>query len=250
MQLAIQKAGITALGIALTFASLSVALAQEVSAEANVSAQVNLGAQGQRPRPLQLLHDTRMQLKANAGEELGGLKTDAKNFRMETRAEFKNASSGPERQGIRMEARAELKTNLKERMQVLFRTHLGSAIARFNAAIQHFENIVTRIESRIEKLKERGVNTASVEAELDLAVEAIGVAKVDVQALSSIGTSLSALSTVAEAKAAMRVALQKATASIKAAHKTLLETARELSTLVRASASTEINSGASVDTGN
>ena len=229
------------LGLALLLASASIAFAQEASAEANAETNVKV-------RPLQILHETRVELKADARTELGGLKDEATGIRMDARIELKNASSGAERRDIAKDAAVELRANIKERLQVLFRTHLGSIMARLNAAIQHFDNIAARIESRIEKLNDAGVDTASVEASLRAAVEANATAEADVEALSTLASSVTETSNAETVKAEIRAAIQEATASIKAAHRAFLDTAKQLSTLVRASL--EINSATSVDAGN
>ena len=229
--------------LALLLAGATTALAQGTSAEANVETDTSVNM-----RPLQILHDTRAELKADARLELGGLKDEAGDIRTNARIELKNASSGPERRDIVREAGVELRANIKERLQVLFRTHLGSIMARLNAAIQHFDNIAARIESRIEKLDEAGVDTATVETSLSTAVEANAAAETNVNALSSLVASVTDGSNAETVKAEIRAAIHKATASIKVAHRAFLDTAKQLSALVRASA--EINSDASVDTGN
>ena len=110
---------------------------------------------------------------------------------------------------------------------------------RMNAALNQFENIVTRIESRIEKLKARGVDTASVEASLSTSVGLVATAKVDVQALSTLVASVTESSDAASVKEQLRAAIDKATGSVKAAHRALLDTAKALSALVRVSAEAE-----------
>ncbi|RJQ34896.1 hypothetical protein C4556_01265 [Candidatus Parcubacteria bacterium] len=231
------------LGLTLLLASASIAFAQEASAEANAETETNV-----KIRLLQLLHDTRAELKADARTELGGLKNEATGIRTDARIELKNASSGAERRDVARQAGVELRANIKERLQVLFRTHLGSIMARLNAAIQHFDNIGARIESRIEKLNANGVDTTSVEASLETAVEANAEAEADVEALSTLASSVTETSNADRVKAEIRAAIQEATASIKAAHRAFLDTAKQLNALVRASL--EINSEARVDTGN
>ena len=244
MRLILYKASLPLVAaLMLLFASTIPAFAQGTSAEANAETDTSVNM-----RPLQILHDTRAELKADARLELGGLKDEAGDIRTNARIELKNASSGPERRDIVREAGVELRANIKERLQVLFRTHLGSIMARLNAAIQHFDNIAVRIESRIEKLDEAGVDTATVETSLSTAVEANAAAETNVNALSSLVASVTDGSNAETVKAEIRAAIHKATASIKVAHRAFLDTAKQLSALVRASA--EINSDASVDTGN
>ena len=228
----------------LIFASASMASAQDTSVETSASVETNTGGQlPQKPRPLQLLHDVRANVKNTVLGEIRDMK-------IETRVDLKVATTGAEKRAVVQDARGEFKevrSNVKERLQALFRTHLGSAIARLNAALRHFDNIVERIESRIEKLKGRGVDTTSVEASLATSVGLIAVAKADVQALSDLLSSVSPTSDPETVKAGVRAAIEKATASVKAAHRSLVDTAKQLAALVRASV--EINSTTSDTSG-
>jgi len=244
MQLALQKTTLLLLALVLVFASMSIARAEETSVEGNASAEANVNIQSPKPRPLQILNN----IRANIKDKIQG---EVRDFKMEVRTDLRSATSGAERKDIIKDAREqkqEFRSNMKERLQALFRTHLGSAIARLNAALRHFDNFVERIESRIEKLKERGIDTASVETSLASSVSIIATAKVDVQALSDLLSSVSDTTDVETVKAAIRAAIEKATASVKAAHRSLVEVAKALSALVRASV--EINSETTVDANN
>ncbi len=148
------------------------------------------------------------------------------------------------KEGLKDERKAKME-NLKERIQMLARTHLGSSITRLSAAIRHFENIAERIESRLLKLSERGVETASVEASLETAISLTATAKTDVDALKALINSVTDASDPETIRAEIRAAIEKATASVKAAHEAFIKTARELSALVRVSGG--INSTTTVD---
>ena len=216
----------------------------ETSASTEISAEVQTAPL--KTRPLQLLREKSMELKEKARTQVEDLKDEATEIRTNVRIDLKNASSGPERHDIVRDARTELKANLKERLQALFRTHLGSVIARLNIALQHFNNFVSRIESRIEKLQERGVDATSVEASLTVAVSAIATAEADVEALSSLVSSVTDASDTETVKAEIRATINKAVESVKAAHRALVATTKDLVALVRASAT--INSTTTVDT--
>lgn len=245
---------ITALMFVLGSASIAFAedASVEVEAEASTDTQVGVPPFQGKPRPLQILYDTRKELKDEAKGELKMLKQEGVEIRANTKAEFKAASSGPDRRDAIKEGRLEMKANMKERLQILFRTHLRNAMNRMETAIEHFENFVDRIESRIEKLKERGVVTTSIEAKLDVAVDAIARAEADISAFSSIASSTAEESTAEEVKEEIRAALNKAKESIKAAHRALIATVQELTAVVRANAgaNAEINSATTVDTNN
>lgn len=227
-----------------------IAYAEEV--DINASASANVEVQTGKPRPLQILHDAKMELKERTEDELKTLKREGVGIRNDTKMEWKTASSGSERREVVKEGRAEMKANLKERLQVLFRTHLGNAVNRMNIAIQHFENLVDRIEARIGKLKERGIATTSIEAKLDVAVDDIASAKADIAAFSSIASSTTDQSSAEDVKAQLRASLNKARESIKAAHRALVATVQELTAVVRANASAnaEINSTTTLDAEN
>lgn len=224
----------------------------ETGASADVTMTVRATTTRPRPMPLQIMQDKKAQLRGDIRDVRQEMRGDLKEERLETRVEMRNATSGDERRDImrgsvedrkeiRGEARLEIKGNIKERLQALVKTHVGAVIRRTNAALNQFENIVTRIESRIEKLKTRGVDTASVEASLSTSVGLIATAKVDVQALSTLVASVTESSDPASVKEQLRAAIDKATASIKAAHRALLDTAKALSALVRVSAEAEAN---------
>lgn len=207
---------------------------------AQTSAEVDVEVKATTSGPLRLLNQKRLELKA-----------DIRTQYEETREGWKSASTTDERRGL-LEDRKEFRENIKERLQVLVRTHIGSAIARLNAAIRHFERFTDRIESRITKLEERGMDTTSVEASLATAISLTATAKADVDALSTLVASVTAESDPETVKAEIRAAIQKAVESVKAAHKAFKETVRELAALVKASveveAEVDVNTEAEVDT--
>lgn len=222
--------------VVLGFMGVNFAHAEETgaSAEANVSVEATLPP---KPNPLQII-------RANLRENI-------KEHRTEVLTDLKNATAGAERRGVMQDARddrAEFRANIKERLQTLMRTHIGWIIHRLNAALNHFDNIVTRIESRIEKLQARGVDTASVEASLLTATGLMATAEIDVQALSDLIDSVTPDSDPATVKAEIRAAIEKTTASVKAAHRALLATAKMLTELVRTSI--EVHATSSVEVNN
>ncbi len=256
MQLTLQRTLLVALGVLLiAFGTVSFAHAEDdatvqVSAETTVQVDVRT-ATGTPPkfRPGAPFQNKQLkEFKENAKDAI-------KDVSAKARIEMRAASSSGEKKNI-MENLREKKEDLKndrkekmqsfkERIQLLARTHIGASINRFTAAINHFENIAERIESRIDKLNDRGINTVNVEASLKTAVDLTATAKADVAALKTLLNSVTDTSDPATVKAQIRAAIEKATASIKAAHQALMKTARELSALVRASGG--INSTTTVD---
>lgn len=227
------------------------AYAQDDSIE--IQAGVRVETPTPRPRPLQLLHDKRIELQQNARDAVKEIRQDAKNIRADVRLDIKAATTGAERRDILKDARedrADVRASIKTRLQGAVRANLGAAINRLHAATKGFDSLISRMESRIEKLKGRGIDATSVEATLSTAVSLTATAKADAEALSSIIGSVSDESDVASVKAQIRSGIEKATASTKAAHQALLKAAQELSALVRANAgSAEASGSTTVDAG-
>src|SRR3989344_9215654 len=150
---------IVCVSVGITFAHAETAV--ETSATVEINAEVQTAPL--KTRPLQLLREKSMELKDKARTQIQEVKDQAVDVRTNMQTDIKTATSAPVRRNIIQQAQdrlgelrdtqKELRGNLKERLQALFRTHLGSAIARFNAALRHFDNFVERIESRIEKIQ-------------------------------------------------------------------------------------------------
>ena len=225
----------------------------DTSAAVQIDAQVRTNQT--QTRPLQLLREKALELKQDTRNQIDETKDRVLDVRATMQADIKTSTSAPIRRDLIQQAQdrlgelrdrqVELRGTLRERLQALLRTHLGSAIARLNAALRHFDNIVVRIESRIEKLQDREIDTTSAEALLEVAIDAIVVAKVDVEALTSVIGSVSNTSDAATIRAEIRAAIIQARDSVKAAHRALVATAKELVALIRASAT--INSTTTVD---
>ena len=240
----IAKISLLPIALGMLFCLAGIAYAEE---NGSGTATVQATTTRPRPMPLQIMQDKKAQLRGDIRDVRQEMRGDLKEERLETRVEMRGATSGPERRDImrgsvedrkeiRGEARLEIKGNIKERLQALVKTRIGAVIRRTNAALNQFDNIIERIESRIEKLKARGIDTASVETSLATSVGLVATAKTDVGALSTLVASVTEASDPATIKEQLRVAIDKATASVKAAHRALLDTAKALSTLVRASA--------------
>lgn len=243
---------ITLSAIALAVMSFTPAFAEtRVDANASTSADVKF-------RPLRILNETRLDLKAEGKNILNNFKDARIDLRADTKAEVRNASTTEERKNIlrdaredradlRADFRADLSANIKERVQLALRASLGAIVNRMNAAAERFDNIQARMESRIEKLKAEGATTASVEASVD-AAEALKVqAKADIQALTTLIASVNDSTDRETFKTEIRAAVQKATASIKATHSAFLRAAEQLKALVNVSAKVETNTNVEVN---
>ncbi len=246
----IVKLGVFPLAAVFALSVAGVAHAQDAGAQMNVTMEATV--RPARPMPLDIMLEKKAQLRGdirNVREEMRG---DLQVERVETRVQMREAATGTarrdimkesieDRREIREDARAEIRGTLQERIQALVQTHIGNALQRMKTALGRFDNIIDRIESRIEKLKAAGTDTASVEASLATSASLVATAKADAQAVSDLVISVKAASDTASVKEQLRSTIEKATASIKAAHNSLFETAKKLSALVRASAEADTN---------
>ncbi len=253
MNVSISKILVAGLAGTLGLFGGSFASAQEVSGSAEVSVQVRATTSrplppGPRPQPL-------IELREEAEMRIMQLRDGMVEQRLETRAEMRGEAKSSENRNIirdmrenaeeRRERAAEIRGNIKERIEALLRSHIGGAIRRSENAINMFHNLVERMESRIDKLQAAGAATASVEASLASSVSLVATTEADLKSLQDLVASVDASSNAEEVKAQVRAAIQKVTSSIKAAHSALLSTARALAQL-----SATATVGAEVETSN
>ncbi len=201
--------------------------------------------------------ETRADFRASAQDK-------REEFRTELKEDMKNAATGTRRDIMRgaiddrkelqkeikddrMQMRSEIKERkaaLKDRIKDALKARLGSAITRLNNAMQQFDNLSARMQSRIDKLKANGAATATAESALSSAAILITTAKADISALQSLVNSASSSADDAAAetiKGQIKTAMEKATASVKAAHEGLRAVTKALSEIkVNATASTTI----------
>lgn len=244
--------------ILLSVFTVSIAFAQDAT-EVGASAQTEVGAppppQG-KPRPLQILHEKRVEAKQEAKTQWEDLKEQKMDVRADMKANLKTATSGPMRKDVLQKGKAQLEElrgqqkdaigSMKERLQNLFRTHLGAAISRLNNATDRFDGFIARIESRIVKMQERGIDTSSAEASLEAAEGLVTIAKDNVSALSSLVSSVNDTDDPEAVRAEIRATLKTAMESVKAAHRALIAVVKELGTTAPSSSPT-INNEASID---
>lgn len=226
---------------ALFVGTTSFAQAEDVTVETEIEVSVQSTSSTPRPPIRPLRPQPLMELREDARERIIELREGMQERRIETRTEIRNATSGEERRSIIKEVREdreemrdraqEIRGNIKERLQTLVRTHVGSVVKRSENALNMFDNLVSRMESRIDKLKERGADTASVETSLSSSVSLVATAKANLGALQTLVASVKESSDPATVKTQIRTAIEKVTASIKAAHASLLATARSLAQL-------------------
>lgn len=249
-----------------------IAVAQEASVGADASAEVSTEVKSERSKTgaFQFIKNVRANLQGKrdvikeAREEEKDIRQDVRSTikaeaNVDVRREMKDAEKErradvreekkEQREEIK-EKREEARGGLRARVHNLLRAHLGAIVNRLTVSLRYFDNMVKRMESRIQKLKDRGVDTTSVEASLATAVNLIATAKTDVKAITDAVDAVADTSDSAALKEELREAITKATASVKAAHRALVDTAHALIALVRVSAEADANVDADVDADN
>ncbi|HEY4519807.1 MAG TPA: hypothetical protein VJH33_02100 [Candidatus Paceibacterota bacterium] len=197
----------------------------------------------EKVRPLQIIkEEARVEKKEEKKAERVLKKEEKKVERIEKmeekkveRAEKKDEKK--ENREVREEAKEKAKEDrgVKARVNNLLRAHLGAIINRLTVSVRHFETLVERMESRIQKLQDRGFDTTAVEALLRGAVGLIVEAKADVETIKNMVDSATDATDTTTLKQQLRGAITEATASVKAAHQALTDVAKALTRIVRAS---------------
>ena len=178
--------------------------AADVSAAADINASIDARGNAQ---PLELIKAKAKQIQQNVQ---GGIDVRA-NVNANANARLENGSSTAPRG-----------------LQAIVRLRGGEIRNRFRLAINHMNNILTRIDSRLEKMRAAGVDvgavaTLKVDAEL-----ALDTAEADVQAITDYMASVNDSSDRAHVRAELAAKIKTAHDSLKAAHAALLKVVRAL----------------------
>ena len=208
--------------------------AQDVSVDANASASVN--AQTGPMTPLEILK-AKLQAAKHAA-------VDAKvQLRADTKVQLQNASTSGERRDIKRGAVEERKDITKERFgstteaisqfKLTVRIHGGLIKERFVLAIKQLNNLLTRIQSRLDKMQATGVDVSSVVSLKADAQVATDKASADVQAVADFVANVSDTADRKAVKAELEAKIKTAQASIRAAHEALMKTIRALIQLAK-----------------
>jgi hypothetical protein len=125
---------------------------------------------------------------------------------------------------------AEMREKMAERRGEILKRITNQMILRMNAAIERLTKLADRIDSRIVKLKEKGVDTAKAEANIAIARTKIAAAKA---AVAAAGNGVESASIQADASASstkpsdpgrtVREALTQARTAVFAAHKAIVD---------------------------
>lgn len=254
--------------IIVSFMFVGFALAHEsgdpahAEAHANAEAGASVESGGKPVKPLDLIRkakEAKQNIQQNAME-------DKRELRVETKMQMQNASSGAEKREVmkgaweerkdiaktRMASSSDLRGKIKD-VRSAIRQHAGRVKERFSLALRQFEKLMTRIETRIDKLEAAGVATASIEADLEAAKSANASAKADVQAVADFVASVDETADRETVRTQVKTLTQEAQASIKAAHEAMRTLVKNLSALAKenkprvdASASVEAEASAEV----
>jgi hypothetical protein len=222
--------------VIISFAFVGFALAHE--GHSHALAQADAGAEmevtvttspspGTPIRPLDLARQKAMELKqgnANIKAEMRG----------ESRPAMQNASSGPDtRQMPSARDRMASSTNLMQKVRGAIALHAGLIKNRFRLALSHFDQFIGRIETRIDKMAAAGVETASVEAQLEIAKTAQASAKADIEAVNDFVESVDENTDRTQVRTQLQALVKTANESIKEAHQELHATIRALVALAK-----------------
>ena len=202
-----------------------IAFAQDAGVEAEASVDASVQTQQPRPlplRPLDALRQARearneMQENRNATMEEGGMRD-----RMQV-AKDRMAS-----------------TTVQMKFRALVQRHGGLIRERFTNAIAHLEKFMTRIDSRITKLSDEGVDVTAVVALQGDAEGAIAEAKTDIAAVRDYMGSVTDESNRETVKAELTPLIKAAQEGIRDAHAAVRTLIKGLVDLVKANRSTSV----------
>lgn len=208
-------------------------------------------------RPIKAIQEKRADLREAAKDVRADFKVGAKDLRVETKEKMKAATSSTERREIEknaIEKRKELidtrKAGVKEirdQKKELARQHVGIIEQRYAVAIKQFDNLASRIQSRIDKLKAGGADTSKAGSALAAAAAAIAQVKADAQALADLRAQVKSGDDAKALRAQIEAAVKKVNASIKSAHTALEKAGKELVLATRQKSQTETTSETTAD---
>ncbi|MDO8561228.1 MAG: hypothetical protein Q7S05_00170 [bacterium] len=184
-----------------------------------------------------------VELRQDTKEKMGAATTSAERRAIEKNAIEERKEIISERKAGIVEIRDQKKdlietrkassTEIKDQRKEQARRHLELIAHRYGVAIKQFENLAGRIQSRIDKIKSAGADTAAAESALTTAVSAIAQVKTDVQALRDLLSQAETVTDLKTIRTQVEAATKKANESVKSAHKALQVAAKTLATLAK-----------------
>jgi len=255
--------------VVLACGSVSLVFAEETSASANADASIKVNAGGilkkikdEKKNIIQNIKGEREVLHIKAGEIRSDINDTRKAFNVGVRAsstvlradfktQMKTASSSEERKNVvgvmrdtlkdfragvkdrRADMRKgfeEKRAELKAERERIAKEHMRLITARFNATIEFYRDIMTRIDARIAKLQSQG-------ADVTAALSASAAAKVAIDAAATASANVDAKITAALATSTprgqlteIRSATHAAEQALKSAHRAIQATVKALKT--------------------
>lgn len=231
-----------ALAVALAacayFFAAPLAFAEDGSVNASVSVEANAEVGTSPLRTLKIEAERkRAELQTQLERKRAGVKAD-----VEARIDARSGNAA----STSVEARADMKARIEIRAKNHVEIVLRNMLARLNAAVDRFEKIAARIDSRIEKLRSEGVD---VSAAVTLQAEAKAkIAEADAQVSAIVKPTITSDMTREQVKAAFEAAraqVKAAHQAIKDAHKALHESVVALKR-IDASANAEASASGSI----
>ena len=200
--------------------------AAEVEASASINAQLDGSV-----RPLDLIKARAQQIKHSAQDATLQLKT-------KTQMQLDAASSPGERKEIMLDAmgarvdiareRASSSGQMARGIKSLIMMHGGVIKNRFRLAISHMDNILARVETRLDKMADAGIDTSSV-AQLQLdANAALDTAEADAKAVADFVATVDDGSDRTAVRTELAAKMKTAQASLTSAHQAVMATVRGL----------------------
>ncbi len=193
-------------------------------------------------RPLDAIRERAQQMKQNA-QGVKPLPPRATST-MEKRDAAKNALQ--ERTDL-ARSRIASTTDVARGIKALILMHGGQIKNRFHLAITHLENILKRVDTRLEKMKTAGIDVASVESLNASAKAALTQAQSDAKAVAEYVSSVSDSSDRTNVRKELQAKITTAQESLKKAHTAVREVVAALSKLAK---NTKAQSESASSTGN
>lgn len=185
----------------------------EAEAEAHVKADAGLPV-----RPLDLI-------KAKAREIKAAVPNAKIELRADTNVQVRTTGQAPERKGSEAETGGDFKS--------ILRVHGGVIKNRFRLAVSQMNGLLMRIDSRLGKMAETGVDiTVAGKAKTDAEL-AVDKAEADAQAVADFVANVPDGSDRATVKAELETKLRTANTSLKAAHEAVMKAVRALVSLAK-----------------
>lgn len=208
--------------ILLAFFATPVMAEHSAEFEAEGEAHVNLPPPPQKP--LDMIKARALQIKQGAP----GMKAE-----VELHGDARVGMPGPgERKGMEKE-RMGSSTPSGRGLKALVMMHGGVIKNRFHLAIEHMNNLLMRMDTRLGKMADEGIDTTStaklkVEAEL-----AIDKAETDAKAVADLVAGVDESSDRAAVRTELQTKMKTAQESLKAAHAAVMKAVRALVQLAK-----------------